>query len=98
MAKSFQREIMNYKLNSKVFFKKVGPNEVNILSVDDDNFIYKIDKIAASAFLLVIEEKLSSENVKKHIVDTTGKNEADVKKFLESFYDKMVELNFFVKG
>jgi hypothetical protein len=89
---------MNYKLNSKVFFKKVAPTEVNILSVDDDNFIYKIDKIAAYTFLLVIEEKLSEEEVNKKIVDTTGKNEVDVKKFLEAFYDKMLELNFFVKG
>ena len=89
---------MSYKLNSKAFFKKISPDEVNVLLVEDDNYIYKIDKIAARVFLMAIEEKMNEEKIKEEIIQITGKKETEVKLFLETFFKKMMELNFFTKG
>jgi len=88
---------MDYKLNNRVFFKKVSSTEVNILFVDDDNYIYKIDKIAAQVFLMIVEEKLSIDNVQERVVIATGKKANEVKVFLDKFCHHMTELNFFTK-
>jgi hypothetical protein len=90
-------ERMNYKLNNRAFFKKISSTEVNVLFVDDDNFIYKIDKIAAQVFLMIVDEKLSIEIVQERVMVATGKKENEVKIFLDKFYHHMTELNFFTK-
>lgn len=89
---------MIYKLNPNVFFKKVKDDEVNVLLVDDDNFIYKIDKVAARVFLMIVEEKLTTDLVEKKVVQITGKKNDEVDAFLKTFYKKMLELNFLVKS
>ena len=88
---------MTYKLHSNVFFKKTGDNQVNILLAEDDNFIFKLNKVAAHVFLLVAEQKISEEDIRTEVIKITNKTSSEVDLFLKEFYQQMLANNFFVK-
>ncbi len=88
---------MAYKLHSNVFFKKTGDDQVNILLSDDDNFIFKLNKIAARVFLFVAEKKMPEEEIRAEIIKLTSKPSSEVDPFLEEFYKQMLVNNFFEK-
>ncbi len=89
---------MNYKLQDNVFFKKIADDQVNILLADNDNFIFKLNKVAAATFIMLIEKNLSTDLVRKEVLELTKKPEVDVDKFLESFYQQMTEHKFITKA
>lgn len=88
---------MSYKLQSNVFFKKVSDDQVNILLSDDDNYIFKLNKVAAKVFIMLIEKNLSPAKVQEEVISLTGKPESEVNAFLEQFYQQMTEHKFLVK-
>lgn len=89
---------MSYKLNSNVFFKKVSDDQINILLADDDNFIFKMTKVAAQVFLMHAEKNMAEKDVRASVLKLTGKPEAEVDAFLKDFYKSMLEQKFLVKG
>lgn len=88
---------MAYKLHSNVFFKKISDDQVNILLANDDNFIFKLNKVAARVFLFVAEKKMSEEDVRTEVLKITDKPSSEVDPFLKEFYNQMLVNNFFVK-
>ena len=89
---------MNYKLQDNVFFKKIADDQVNILLADNDNFIFKLNKVAAQAFLMLAEKNMSDDQVRSEIITLTKKPESDVDKFLAEFYKQMAEHKFLTKA
>lgn len=89
---------MNYKLVDNVFFKKIADDQVNILLADNDNFIFKLNKVAAQVFLMLADQNMSVEDVRKEVINITKKPEGDVDKFLEEFYKQMIEHKFLAKA
>lgn len=89
---------MNYKLQDNVFFKKIADDQVNILLADNDNFIFKLNKVAAQVFLMLAEKNMSDDEVRKEVITLTKKPEADVDKFLTEFYKQMDEHKFLTKA
>lgn len=89
---------MSYKLQSNVFFKKIGDDQVNILLSDDDNFIFKLNKVAAKVFVMLVEKNMSTEDVKKEVALLTNKPEAEIDAFLQQFYKEMQAQKFLVKA
>ena len=89
---------MNYKLVDNVFFKKIADDQVNILLADNDNFIFKLNKVAAQVFLMLADKNMAVEDVRKEVINITKKPESDVDKFLEEFYKQMIEHKFLVKA
>ena len=88
---------MAYKLHSNVFFKKISDDQVNILLANDDNFIFKLNKVAAQVFLFVAEKNMSEENVRTEVLKITNKPSTDVDPFLKEFYKQMLDNQFFIK-
>lgn len=89
---------MSYKLNSNVFFKKISDDQVNILLSDDDNSIFKLNKIAARVFLMLAEKNMAEEAIKKEVIALSNKSEQEIEAFLNDFFSKMVEQKFLVKA
>lgn len=89
---------MNYKLQDNVFFKKIADDQVNILLADNDNFIFKLNKVAAQVFLMLVEKNLSDDVIRKEVITLTKKPEADVDQFLAEFYKQMTEQKFLIKA
>ncbi len=89
---------MNYKLQDNVFFKKIADDQVNILLADNDNFIFKLNKVAAQVFLMLVEKNLSDDVIRKEVLTLTKKPEADVDQFLSEFYKQMTEQKFLIKA
>lgn len=89
---------MNYKLVDNVFFKKIADDQVNILLADNDNFIFKLNKVAAKVFLMLADQNMSAEDVRKEVINLTKKPDAEVDKFLEEFYKQMTEHKFLAKA
>ena len=89
---------MNYKLQDNVFFKKIADDQVNILLADNDNFIFKLNKVAAQVFLLIVEKNLSDADIKKEVLKITNKPDADVEKFLGEFFKQMTDQKFLVQA
>lgn len=56
---------MKYKINEDVFFKKLSEEMVSIIKYNDDDYIYKLEKIVARVFLLLIEDGFDENQVKK---------------------------------
>lgn len=89
---------MNFKLQDNVFFKKIADDQVNILLADNDNFIFKLNKVAAQVFLMLAEKNMSADQVRTEVITITKKPEADVDKFLTEFYKQMDEHKFLTKA
>lgn len=89
---------MNYKLQDNVFFKKIADDQVNILLADNDNFIFKLNKVAAQTFLMLVDKNLSTDQVRTEVLSITKKPEADVDRFLAEFYHQMTEHKFITKA
>lgn len=89
---------MNYKLQDNVFFKKIADDQVNILLADNDNFIFKLNKVAAQTFLMLVDKNLSTDQVRTEVLSITKKPEADVDRFLSEFYHQMTEHKFITKA
>lgn len=89
---------MNYKLQDNVFFKKISDDQVNILLADNDNFIFKLNKVAAQVFLMLVDKNLSEDDVRKEVISITKKPESDVDQFLNEFYKQMTEHKFLIKA
>ncbi len=89
---------MSYKLHSNVFFKKVADDQVNILLADNDNFIFKLNKVAAQVFIMLAEKKMSEEEVRAEVIKITKKPSGEIDMFLDDFYKQMIEHNFLIKG
>lgn len=89
---------MSYKLHSNVFFKKIADDQVNILLADNDNFIFKLNKVAAQVFIMLAEKKMSEEEVKAEVLKLTKKPAGEIDLFLAEFYGQMIEQKFLVKG
>ncbi len=89
---------MSYKLHSNVFFKKIADDQVNILLADNDNFIFKLNKVAAKVFIMLAEKKMSEEEIKAEVLKLTQKPDVEIDKFLSDFYSQMIEQKFLVKG
>lgn len=89
---------MSYKLQSNVFFKKIGEDQVNILLSDDDNFIFKLNKVAAKVFVMLVEKNMSEEEVKREVIALTNKPAGEIETFLAQFYKEMQAQKFLVKA
>lgn len=89
---------MNYKLQDNVFFKKIADDQVNILLADNDNFIFKLNKVAAQVFLMLAEKNMSVDQVRSEVINLSKKPETDVDKFLAEFYKQMEEHKFLAKA
>ena len=89
---------MSYKLHANVFFKKIADDQVNILLADNDNFIFKLNKVAAKVFIMLAEEKMSEKEIKAEVLKLTQKPDGEIDKFLSDFYSQMIEQKFLVKG
>ena len=89
---------MSYKLQSNVFFKKISDDQVNILLSDDDNYIFKLNKIAAKVFVMLVEKNMSHEQIKSEVIALTQKPDAEIDTFLSQFYQQMTEHKFLVKA
>jgi hypothetical protein len=85
---------MTYKLMDNVFFKKIADDQVNILLADNDNFIFKLNKVAARVFLMLAEQNMSIEDVRKEVISITRKPEGEIDLFLTEFYKQMTENKF----
>lgn len=88
---------MSYKLHSNVFFKKIAEDQVNILLADNDNFIFKLNKVAAQVFIMLAEKKLTEDEIKAEVVKITKKPSGEIDLFLTDFYKHMLEQKFLVK-
>ncbi len=89
---------MSYKLHSNVFFKKITEDQVNILLADNDNFIFKLNKVAAQVFIMLAEKKMSEEEVRAEVIKITKKPSGEIDMFLTDFYKQMIDHNFLIKG
>lgn len=89
---------MSYKLHDNVFFKKIADDQVNILLADNDNFIFKLNKVAAQVFLMLAEKKMSEDDVRAEVIKMTKKPSGEIDLFLGEFYKQMTEQKFLVKG
>ena len=89
---------MSYKLHSNVFFKKIADDQVNILLADNDNFIFKLNKVAAQVFIMLAEKKMSEEDIRSEVIKLTKKPSGEIDMFLADFYKQMIEQKFLVKG
>ena len=89
---------MSYKLQSNVFFKKISDDQVNILLSDDDNYIFKLNKVAAKVFVMLVEKNMSQDDIRSEVITLTKKSEAEVDSFLKQFYEQMTEHKFLVKA
>lgn len=89
---------MSYKLHSNVFFKKIADDQVNILLADNDNFIFKLNKVAAQVFIMLAEKKMSEEEVRAEVIKITKKPSGEIDMFLTDFYKQMIDHNFLIKG
>ena len=81
---------MKYKLMNDVFYKKISDSTVNVVKYNDDDFVYKLNNVVASVFLLLVN---GSED--KEVVKTV---ENDIKQPAAEIVGKitkdLVELNF----
>ena len=93
----FQGDPMSYKLNTNVFFKKIADDQVNILLADNDNYIFKLNKVAAQVFIMLAEKKMSEDDIKAEVIKITNKPTSEIDTFLSEFYKQMIKQKFLVK-
>lgn len=84
---------MKYKMMDDVFFKKNSDDLVSIIKYNDDDFIYKVDKVVAKIFLMLVDGLEVSEVKAK--LESSGIKITD--ELMEQIITDLVELTVITK-
>ena len=85
-----------FKTADNVLFTQVLEDQVNIFFNTEDNFIYKLNKLAADSFILFTKgERI--EEVVNSLVKKTSKDTIVIENFIDELIDELLKQKFIIK-